>query len=342
MKAGFKIIKVLLALVFLAGIFYWIDPAKLKACAANIDERFLAASVALSFAMVAVSTWKWWYLLRLQGYAIPFGFLYRAYFVGYFYSNLLPSNVGGDVARVWLTMKRGAPSDAAVASVFAERFTGMILLLVMAVISPFFAPALNRHPALLVCALAAAGGLLVLALIVSGARPGARFLGRTGSATMAWTDRHQRLAFLRPALVKAGAFGAQAAALMTRIRNRPEAFWLVSAQTVLFYALMLANVAVGFRAFGAWPDAVAMTAVFPAALLLAMVPLTLGNLGITEGAYVYFFGLAGMGAEITLAMGLLLRAKIIMLGLIGMLFHLNEPGPAVAKHDVGSTNTEKH
>jgi uncharacterized membrane protein YbhN (UPF0104 family) len=58
--------------------------------------------------------------------------------------------------------------------------------------------------------------------------------------------------------------------------------------------------------------------------MVAMIPITLGNLGIAEGSYVYFFGLLGMSSELTLAMGLLLRLKIIMLGAIGMLAQAGE------------------
>lgn len=340
MKSPVIFIKILLAAVFLGGIVLWVDPARLKACMAHADGRYLFASIVLSFAMVAVSTWKWWYLLRLQGHPVPFVYLYRAYFVGYYYSNILPSNVGGDVARVWWSMQRGVPGAAGAAAVFAERFTGLLLLLLMAVISPFLSASLDRHPVLLGCAAVAAAGLIFLVFLMLGARPGTRLLETLSGKWTSRTGRGFRL--LGRICAKAGTFGARAGALLSIIRRQPSAFWPVTGLTVLFYLLMLANVAVGFRVFGPWPECQTMAAVFPAALMVAMIPLSLGNIGITEGSYVFFFGLAGMGAEITLAMGLLLRAKIIMLGLIGLLAQIRKPGPAVATYDVGSADTEKY
>ncbi|MDY0149710.1 MAG: hypothetical protein RBT03_06465, partial [Kiritimatiellia bacterium] len=85
------------------------------------------------------------------------------------------------------------------------------------------------------------------------------------------------------------------------------------------------NVLLGYRAFGAWPMVGGIAAVLPIAMLVGMIPITLGNLGIAEGAYVVYFGLVGMGKELTLAMGLLLRLKIIMLGLVGMVAQMTLP-----------------
>jgi len=61
------------------------------------------------------------------------------------------------------------------------------------------------------------------------------------------------------------------------------------------------------------------------ALMVAMIPISLGGLGITEGAYVFYFGLVGLDGGLTLAMGIFLRMKILLLGLVGLVIHLKEP-----------------
>ena len=102
--------------------------------------------------------------------------------------------------------------------------------------------------------------------------------------------------------------------------------------TLLFYAMVIGNVSLAFRAFGAWPDPVAVGAVLPAAMLVAMLPVTLGSLGIAESAYVHYFGLVGLDGGLTLAMALLLRVKVLMLGLIGMVLQGGGgPSPAPTK-----------
>ena len=90
--------------------------------------------------------------------------------------------------------------------------------------------------------------------------------------------------------------------------------------------MTVANVLLGYRAFGAWPNAGGIAATLPLAMLVGMIPITMGNLGIAEGAYVVYFRLVGMSKELTLAMGLLLRLKIILLGVIGMFAQASTKG----------------
>ena len=316
--------KVAASVVFIGFLCRQLDLAELAAQARNVDPRYLALSVLFSFLMVAASTWKWWVLMRLQGFALPFVQMYRWYFIGYFYSNLLPSNVGGDVARAWLAGRQVQAPSAALVAIFAERFTGMIFLLLLAVALPFASPPLWRHPAVAVGILAGAGGLAAIGLAWWGGQAGLNspLFRRLVANVRRWVraDRPGRSQRLWEKIGdKAGRFRARAGDLGTILRRRPAAVWAVTGLTALFYALMIGNVAIAYRAFGVWPDVFALACVLPVAVMVAMIPVTLGNLGITEGSYVYYFGLVGMGPELTLAMGLLLRLKIVMLGVIGMI-----------------------
>ena len=315
--------KVAASLVFVGFLCRQLDLAELAAQARNVDPAFLALSGLFSFLMVAASTWKWWYLMRLQGFAIPFVRMYRWYFIGYFYSNFLPSNVGGDVARAWLAGRQVQAPGAALVAVFAERFTGMIFLLALAVGLPFTAPTLWRHPAVALGIVAGAAGLVAIGLAWWGGQTGLQSaaFGRLAASVRRWirADRPGRSQRLWDRIAgKARVVRTRAGELGAILRRRPGAFGAVVGLTALFYALMIGNVAIAYRAFGAWPDLAALACVLPAAVMVAMIPVTLGNVGITEGAYVFYFGLIGMGPELTLAMGLLLRLKIILLGVIGM------------------------
>ena len=58
---------------------------------------------------------------------------------------------------------------------------------------------------------------------------------------------------------------------------------------------------------------------------VATLPISLGSIGLAEGSYVVYFGLLGLGRELTLAVGLLLRMKALLLGLIGLVVQMREP-----------------
>lgn len=311
-----KWLKVCSSVLFLLLVIQWAKPQRLLLLAGEVNLSYLMISILLSFGMVAASTWKWWLLLRLQARPVSFGMLYRIYFVGYFYSNFLPSNIGGDVARIMLAGKACHSNRVATVSVFVERLTGALFLLLMAAVSPLIFPAsLDHMEVRMAVAFGVVGsvGMVVLALLVkriAWLRESPESDDQTGSKVSQKIKRKLR------------SFATGLRELATLGRRQPFALAGVAGLTMLFYLMMLANVAIGFRVFGVWPDVAALAAVLPGALIMAMLPVTMGNLGIAEFSYVYFFGLAGMPGDITGAMGLLLRAKILGLGAVGLLLNL--------------------
>jgi uncharacterized membrane protein YbhN (UPF0104 family) len=52
-------------------------------------------------------------------------------------------------------------------------------------------------------------------------------------------------------------------------------------------------------------------------LLVSAIPVSLNAIGIMEGAFVFFLGAAGVAREDALSIALVLRAKNIVVGLIG-------------------------
>ena len=60
----------------------------------------------------------------------------------------------------------------------------------------------------------------------------------------------------------------------------------------------------------------------PAIMLVSLMPLTLGSIGLAEGAYVFYFALVDVPAESAFVMSLLLRFKLILLAVTGYLFFL--------------------
>ena len=338
MKRGMLFVKVAASLLFIGLLLYSLDVGKLVDLASRVDLFYLVASLLFSFLMVAASTWKWWYLMRLQGFSIPFAKMFRWYFIGYFYSNFLPSNVGGDVVRAWLAGRHVHAPGAALVSVFAERFTGLVLLLLLSATLPFLSSHLWRHPMVALGVAAGAAGLVVIVLAWLGGKAGMRSAAfrravekiRVGVRADR-PGRPQRL--WDKAFAISRRFRSRAGDLWAIVRQRPAAFGAVAGLTALFYGLVIGNVALAYRAFGVWPDMAALACVLPVALMVAMIPVTLGNLGIAEGSYVFYFGLLGLGRELTLAMGLLLRMKIIILGIIGMFAQAGEQMEGLPRRD---------
>ena len=91
---------------------------------------FVAAGVfAISQIMVGL---RWWMLLRTQGIFICYRTAIRLYFLGWFYNNVMPSSVGGDLIRLWYVTKHTDKKFEAALSVLVDRAIGLISTLIIA------------------------------------------------------------------------------------------------------------------------------------------------------------------------------------------------------------------
>ncbi|HEY4594524.1 MAG TPA: lysylphosphatidylglycerol synthase transmembrane domain-containing protein, partial [Thermoanaerobaculia bacterium] len=127
----------------------------------SADLRFVLLALGLQFLDTLVSVRRWRLLIRAQGGEASFPGLVRAYFIGIFFNNLLPSTIGGDTVRVVHTARSGVGRARALAVVFVDRFLGLLALLLFAIVG---ALASGRLTWLLAgaAALGLAAGLLFL------------------------------------------------------------------------------------------------------------------------------------------------------------------------------------
>lgn len=93
--------------------------------------------------LIFVSRWNM--LLRVQGIRIGYWTAVRLHFIGLFYSNCLPSAIGGDFLRAWYVTKHTDKKVEAALSVFVDRAIGMIGIFVMAFCCYWFIPSDNRR-----------------------------------------------------------------------------------------------------------------------------------------------------------------------------------------------------
>lgn len=99
----------------------------------SADLRFVLLALVLQLLDTLVSVRRWRLLIRARGGEAPFAGLARAYFVGIFFNNLLPSTIGGDTVRVVHTARSGVGRARALGIIFADRFLGLLALLLFAI-----------------------------------------------------------------------------------------------------------------------------------------------------------------------------------------------------------------
>ena len=80
-------------------------------------------------------------------------------------------------------------------------------------------------------------------------------------------------------------------------------------------------------ALGTRVDPVELTVGLFAVEVAAMLPISLGGLGVMEGSFVYVMGDFGLDPEVGLAGMLMLRVLTLLIGLMGALLYLVEGKP---------------
>lgn len=331
-----RLVKAAVSAAFFYLLYRWVRGHDFADIIRGADPVYLFLSLLILPVLLSVSCAKWKVLLDAQGCVVPFRDLIRYYLIGYYFSNILPSNVGGDIVRLYYAGRRIGSHGHAAASIFLERFTGILLLLALVVFAPLLQPSLYHHPAIWIPALGAAGLLVLFALMMRVRNPltwffkkaaewtGSRLSGDPSSRRPAFRNILLKLdALFQQMIRKAESFHDKLALGASVLRTNRSVLVKVIVLTFLFYILAGVNVWLAFRTFGPAPPVWEIIAALPTAMTVAMIPITLGSLGITETSYVFFFGLIGVAKVHTVAMALFLRLKVIILGLTGLIVYLS-------------------
>ncbi len=126
------------------------------------DAMLIALAFASYFVGYAVSVARWRVLLAVQGIRPRFSYLYWSFMIGVFFNQLLPTTIGGDVARYQYTAAGGR--GAALSAVLLDRVFGTVSLMVFAMAG--LALALARQRDIAAGLLRPVAALLVVGLLI--------------------------------------------------------------------------------------------------------------------------------------------------------------------------------
>lgn len=303
------LLKLVVSAALIAFIFSRADLAALGARLAGANGLLVLLALIAYFGAIVMNTAKWAVLLRVQVPGVPFGALLRYTFIGVFFNNILPANIGGDVMRGYgLSAYTESKLDAA-ASVIVDRLVGLMAFVSSAVVAALIAIYTTHLPDLVV--VGAVAIVALAALVFAFAVLFSRRLRIVLARLFDWS-------LLRPLAPVYGrladAFGAY------RFRYKT----LLAAYLIGMTGLMLTN-AVNYllsQALGGGISFLAIALFNPLIALVLLIPISVGGLGVNQNAYVGFYGLVGVPHDHALAVSLLIQALIIISSLPGGLLWL--------------------
>ncbi len=317
------IARIAVATAAIVWLLYKQDRRELAEAFHSLNLGYFGLSlVVYAFAQVVISV-RWWLLLRAQSIHIDVLSAVKLFFLGLFYSNVMPGSVGGDLVKAWYVTKHTNKRIEGALSVFVDRVIGLIGLVVMAILT-YVLSLQGRVPAFFKAKDAGAGWFSRYPWAVPGT---VAILGMFLAVVLAHPAGRAASARLAEIIRLRGAF------LLRRVRDAVVAY--CSRPWVLLWAMVLTFVGqsiviVAFwllgRDLGIEAGLEYYLFIFPVMWVVGAVPISIAGLGIVEAGTVGLFcHLTGVPEEkkgLVVALVVCQRFVWILASLPGGLVHL--------------------
>jgi hypothetical protein len=130
----FTALRVIITLALLYYLYRKVDWRQVGSALRASNLLWLVPSAFFFFVFLLVGVWRWRILLNSRGLHFSFGYLLKVYFVAWMFNNVLPTSIGGDVARVAYTVRDKRTADA-FAATLVDRIVGFIGLFFFALVA---------------------------------------------------------------------------------------------------------------------------------------------------------------------------------------------------------------
>ncbi len=223
-------------------------------------------------------TYKWNLLIKVRNIVVKFGRLFWINSIGSFLGLFLPSSLGTDVVRGYYLVKNNSEKSVSISSVFLDRVLGMFSLLLLGVISVFFAGDLIDKFNLKFYIVA----IFLMSIIIF------YLFQRDGAAK--YLDK----ILIR---IKHKKIVENVVKLHTSIleyKKYPKTLLLSFLITLLVQVTRVLTYYFIALSFNIQISIVYFFLFVPIIMLVIMIPISIGGLGLREGTFVAFFTLVGM------------------------------------------------
>lgn len=306
-KIIINLLKLLVSLVLLACFILFIvipEWPTIIDSFKDINYLYLLIVIFISFPLILVSCLKWQILLKSKNLNISLSRLIGLYLVGYFFNNIIPIGfLGGDFVRIYETAKQTKNTPDSLAAVFMERIMGIIALIMFVIFSIFLKFQLFlKNPTVLLIIICIITALIIFIWMIFNPK------------ILNFIKNIIKINLLKKIFTKLDEWTTA----INKYKYEKRALFYSFIYSIIYNLLAILNVYFSFLTFNYKPNFLDVFIIVPIILLIVLsAPITSAGLGLFENAIVYLFSLVGVLSSISALVALLLRAKVILLGLIG-------------------------
>jgi len=289
-------IKIAISLALLYVAVHFVNFGVLRERLYRLNYTWIVAALITLGLQLALVSLRWQRIAEFGGGRLSAGRAMLYTLIGSFFSQVLPSTVGGDAARIWLLARDARAWKNAIFSVLIDRIAGLIWLAVLVLFCLPWSLVLIANPigrtALIligVAGAAAPAGLLVLSLL-------------GGTSIARWKAIHHLADIANTVWT-----------VLTSARTGPVV-------TVISLAVHLMTVVVLWlcaQAIGSSFTFLNSLLLIPPVILISAVPVSIAGWGVRESAMIAAFTYAGLPESDGLLVSILFGASSFVIGAAG-------------------------
>lgn len=267
----------------------------------NMRMSFVLGFVFFYLMGILISARKWQILANFKEFKKPYFFYVKNYFLGTFFNNFLPSFIGGDAYRIHsLGEKERRFKDSSV-TVVVDRVSGLLGVVVLAATFGIMNSKIIFQTEIILCMVIAMVTISIIFLL------GVLFFD-VGLVQIVIGYLPKKVQFYVKQL---GEF------------RKAKIFWKTMNYSFLFVlvGIALANYML-FRALGVELSFFSFLSVTFLANIIASLPISMGNIGIKEWAYIMLFSIFGVSASALITIVIIARILQMCISLLAIPFYL--------------------
>jgi hypothetical protein len=303
------LLKVVLSFALFAYVVAKVSPGGVWSLIRTAHPRLLLTAAALFLFSNLLGSWLWARLLHAQGVPIPYRKAASYYFVGLFFNNFLPSNIGGDIARITDASKHAQHVSPVFSATLMDRLIGVLAIAFLALVTSV--AVLDR-----LHLYAIYGGTVVVFLLGVGVVAAIFHRGvlEAVERPFRWIGARRIERGIARLMDDLHGYRTRASTLATVF----IAATIVQVSRIFVHYIV--GLSLGVRV------AVSYYFLFvPVLAALISLPISLNGLGVREGAAVVLFQLAGMTRQASFAVPFLTYVLSVFISLLGGLIFLSRP-----------------
>jgi glycosyltransferase 2 family protein len=302
------IIRLLLSVILLVLLFSSIDRQDLLTHFRELKPAYYLIGLVAYTGFVLLWTVRWYIIIRATNETVSFGRALSTLLMGIFFSMFLPTIVGTDVGRMVEMSREGDNSARVISSVLLDRLIGLIALVVVALVALAIGGAQYIEDQIV--------GLLIVGILVALIVGWLLFFNKAFMHLFDWTLR-------LPIIKRFAPNFRELYQTLYHLHNQPRLLISTLVVSLIMEVLEILSVIAAGKAIGVEIEPLYFFIFMPIIWVIVIIPITIGGLGLREGAFAFFFSQVGMTSAHATGMSLIYYSYSLVIGILGGVIFLS-------------------